>query len=193
LRHPGAILKAGTGLLLAALCAQPAFAAAPWSMDAQSSRLRFTAVQAGGEFDGEFRRFDAGIRFDPADLAGSRFTVTVDTASVDTKDADRDGILRGPEFFDVARWPSARFETTGFTALGATRFEASGRLTMRDVTREVRLPFEFVIDPGGGAASMKGGTRVQRLDFGIGQGEWQDTTWVGNEVGIAFELRLRKE
>jgi len=194
LRHPTRLLAVAAGLLVAGLLAPPsASAATSWTVDPAASRLRFTAVQAGGDFDGEFRRFEAAIHFEAADLPGSRFQVSVDTGSVDTKDADRDSILRGPEFFDVARWPTARFETTGFRALGPARYEATGKLTLRDVTREVRLPFEFVVDSDGESATMKGGTSIQRLDYGVGQGEWEDTTWVGNEVKIAFELRLRKE
>jgi len=182
------------GLLVATLLGPPsAIAATSWKTDTAASHLYFTAVQAGGDFDGEFRRFEAVIRFEAADLPGSRLQVSVDTGSVDTKEADRDSILRGPEFFDVARWPAARFETTGIRALDSTRFEATGRLTLRDVTREVRLPLEFVVAPDGKTAKMTGGTSIQRLDFGIGQGEWEDTTWVGNEVKINFELKLRRE
>ena len=109
---------------------------------------------AGGDFDGVFRRFAADIEFDPADLQGSRFRVEIDTTSADTGDADRDLALKGADFFAVERWPSARFSADRFVALGNGRFEALGRLTIRDRSREVRLPFSFKpVADGRGPAS----------------------------------------
>lgn len=168
-------------------------AATAWTTDTAGSRLDFTATQAGGEFDGSFRRFRAEITFDPADLAGSRFQVEIETASAATGDRDRDQTLAGGDFFAASRWPKARFEADRFIALGGDRYEARGRLTIRDVTREVRLPFRFQPAAGGAEAAMTGGTSIRRLDFGVGQGEWMDTALVGNEVRIRFALRLHRK
>ena len=80
-----------------------------------------------------------------------------------------------------------------FSAVQAgARFEAQGKLTIRDVTRPVRLPFTFVVAADGRTARLSGGTTIQRLDFGVGQGEWNDTTWVGNAVDIHFDLALTR-
>lgn len=168
-------------------------AATAWTTDSARSRLDFTATQAGGEFDGTFRRFRAEIAFDPADLAGSRFQVDIETASAATGDKDRDQTLAGSDFFAATRWPTARFEADRFVALGADRYEAHGRLTIRDVTREVRLPFRFQPAAGGAEAGLNGGTMIRRLDFGVGKGEWGDTTLVGNEVRIRFALQLHRQ
>lgn len=183
-------LAACAGLLLAVPGMSDA--ATAWTADPAGSRLDFTATQAGGEFDGAFRRFRAEIAFDPADLAGSRFQVEIETASAATGDKDRDQTLAGNDFFATTRWPTARFEADRFIALGGDRYEARGRLTIRDVTREVRLPFRFQPAAGGAEAGMRGGTTIRRLDYGVGQGEWGDTTLVGNEVRIRFELRLHR-
>jgi polyisoprenoid-binding protein YceI len=59
------------------------------------------------------------------------------------------------------------------------------------VTRDVRLRFTFKPGADGRTAVLAGGTTVQRLDYGVGQGEWTDTQWVGNEVRIRFELHLK--
>jgi polyisoprenoid-binding protein YceI len=134
--------------------------------DATRSRLEFTATQAGGDFDGAFGRFQAVIVFNPADLAHSRFRVEIDTASVDTGDKDRDDVLVGGDFFAVERWPKAGFEAARFVSLGGGRFEALGRLTIRDVTREIRLPFSFRPSTDGAQAGMAGGTTIRRLDYG---------------------------
>jgi polyisoprenoid-binding protein YceI len=176
-----------------ALADAPAnFAAQHWTSDSAHSQLTFAAKQAGARFEGRFATFDPQIDFDAANLAASRFVVTVTTGSADTRDKERDETLRGKDFFDVAKWPQARFETTGFTSAGRGRFEAQGKLTIRDVTRPVRLPFTFVAAGDGKTARMTGGTTIQRLDFGVGQGEWTDTTWVDNAVEIHFDLALSR-
>jgi polyisoprenoid-binding protein YceI len=163
-----------------------------WSTEPARSQLTFSAVQAGARFEGRFATFDPQIDFDAANLAASHFIVTVTTGSADTRDKERDETLRSKDFFDVAKWPEARFETTGFTSTGNGRFEAQGKLTIRDVTRPIRLPFTFAAAGDGRTARMSGGTTIQRLDFGVGQGEWTDTTWVGNAVEIHFDLALTR-
>lgn len=179
-----------SALLLATNLAQ---AAPGWVADAARSRLEFTGTLAGGTFDGSFGRFRPEIAFDPADLAASRFLVTIETGSADTLDADRDAILKGPEFFAVERWPTARFEATRFAMAGPGRYEAHGRLTLRDVTRDVTLTFDFTPAADGRTAGLAGGTSVRRLDFGVGQGEWRDTQWLGDEVSVRFRLMLQRK
>jgi polyisoprenoid-binding protein YceI len=174
------------------LCSGPALAAKSWSVDPAASQLVFVPKVAGGEFEGRFRRFDASIRFDPADLEHSSFEVDVDLAGADTGDAERDETLKGNEFFAVARWPHARFTTQRIRALGGGKFEAEGTLSVRDVTRKVAFPFEFKAAAGpGGNARMRGATTLKRLEYGVGQGEWKDTEWVADDVRLRFDLVLK--
>jgi polyisoprenoid-binding protein YceI len=177
------------GLLLAA----PAVAAPAWTMDQARSRLVFTATQAGGEFDGQFKRFQADIAFDPLDLPTSRFRVVIDTATADTGDPDRDAALRGPEFFASDRWATATYEAPRFAAAAGGQFVARGRLTIRGVARDVPVTFTFKPSADGRSATLTGGATIRRLDFGVGQGEWQDTQWVGNDVRIRFDLLLHRK
>jgi polyisoprenoid-binding protein YceI len=186
-------LPGAAWLAVLLLAATAAHAASAWTADPAHSRLEFTATLAGGDFDGAFRRFKADIDFDPADLAGSRFGVEIDTASADTGDAERDLALKGADFFAVERWPSAQFSAERFVALGNGRFEALGKLTIRDTTREIRLPFGFKPVTDDARAELAGGIAIRRLDYGVGQGEWQDTRWVGDEVRIRFTLQLLRK
>jgi len=180
-------------LAVSLFAASAAQSATVWVTDAARSRLGFTGTLSGGSFDGSFQRFQPEITFDPADLAGSRFRVSIETDSADTLDADRDTILKGREFFVVDRWPVARFEAERFSAAGPGRYTAQGKLTLRDVTRDVTLSFTFEPAADAGTAMLEGGTTVRRLDFGVGQGEWRDTRWVGDEVTIRFSLFLRRK
>lgn len=161
-------------------------AATPWRTDA-GSELRFRATQAGAEFEGRFARFSASIVFDEGDLAGSRFDVEIATASVETKDADRDSVLKDSDFFDAGKYPQARFVATKFRRV-ASGFVADGQLTLRGVTRPV--PVSFTFTRASGSATLAGTALLRRLDFGVGQGEWRSTDSVGNEVKVLFTLRL---
>jgi len=175
-----------------ALAAGPAWSATAWSSDPATGKLKFVATQAGGEFEASFKRFTPAVSFASDDLAHSRFTVEIDLSSTDTGEADRDNTLKGKDFFAVSQWPAAHFETQSFRATGTGAYEATGKLTLRNVTHEVRLPFTFKPAPDGLTAVLAGGTTIRRLDYGVGQGEWSDTEWVGNDVRIRFELHLKR-
>ena len=188
-------------VLAASLAAAPAPAApasttptpaTAWTTVAASSSIEFTATLAGGEFTGKFQRFVAAIAFDPANLAGSRFRVEIETGSADTADADRDVALAGNDFFAASRWPKATYEASQFAATGPGQYQARGKLTIRGIARDVPVTFTFKPAADGRSAILSGRASVRRLDFGVGQGEWQDTKWLGDEVRIRFELTLRK-
>jgi polyisoprenoid-binding protein YceI len=165
--------------------------ATAWTTVAAASSIEFTGTLAGGDFTGKFQRFVAAVAFDPANLAGSRFRVEIETGSADTADADRDVALAGDEFFAVSRWPKATYEASQFAAAGPGQYQARGKLTIRGIAREVPVTFTFKPSAAGRSATLSGRASVRRLDFGIGQGEWQDTKWLGDDVRIRFELTLK--
>ncbi len=157
----------------------------------EPARLDFEAVQAGAPFMGRFEQFRATIRFDGGDLNSSLFDVQIDTASIDTDYQERDEILRGREFFFVAKYPTARYRASRFQRLEDGRFAASGSLAIRGQHREVRVTFSFsgaVTDP---LRILTGQAILNRLDFGLGLGEWDNPKWLGHEVKVSFDLRLR--
>lgn len=180
-----------TGLLIAALAFAfgIALASAQWSVQPQQSTLTFVATQAGAKFQGAFDKFDANIVFDPQNLPASRFDVKIDMTSVNTRDGERDGIIKGADLFAVQRWPSGHYVADRFKGLGGGKYAATGKLTLRDVTRDV--PIRFTFTKGADGAWLKGSTVIKRLDFGIGQGEWRDTGTVGDEVEVRFALLLK--
>lgn len=177
-------------LIPTVLAVSLAYAATQWVMQPGQSTLTFTATQAGAPFEGKFEKFSADIRFDPADLTKSRFEVRIDLASVDSQDGERDDTLRGPDLFAVEKWPTATYVAERFEHKGGTKFGAHGRLTLRGVTREVPIEFTFETDKRG--AWLKGTGKLNRLDFGVGQGEWKDTESVANEVQVRYALLLTK-
>lgn len=175
--------------LTAGLAAVVALAAAQWSMQPKESKLTFVGEQAGAQFEGSFEKFTADISFDPKNLAASRFDVKIDTASVNTQDGERDTTIKSADLFDVKKFPSAQYVADKFTDKGGNKYSATGKLTLRNVTKDVPIDFTFETKDGG--AWLKGTAKIKRLDFGVGQGEWKDTSTVGNDVQVRFALRLK--
>jgi polyisoprenoid-binding protein YceI len=176
-------------LALALACALlPAAHADIRQADQTSGKLEFTATQAGAKFDGSFKRFHVQLDFDPAHPDHGTLDVTVDASSIDTQDGERDDILKSPDFFWVEKHPQAIFHATRFERAGSA-WRAPGELTIRGVKQTV--PVTFTLAAGSGPAAMKGSASLKRLAFGLGQGDWASTEWVGDDVNVRFELTLK--
>ncbi|RMF97624.1 MAG: polyisoprenoid-binding protein [Gammaproteobacteria bacterium] len=179
-------------LLLAFLATAPAVAC-DWLVVSGGSEVGFIAEQQGARFRGGFERFAAEVDFDPAAPTDGRIVGIVFTASVDTQNAERDDYLRSADWFASERWPEARFESRSIRAGDAPgRFVADGLLQIRDASREAAFVFDFQSAPGSEQARLEGHIDIQRLDYGVGQGEWRNTDWVGNDVRIEVRLELRR-
>ena len=181
-------LAATAAMLLAATVA--AAAVASYTSDPQQSRLEFVGVQAGAEFKGVFHKFTANVDFAPDTLPSSRIDVQIDMNSVDSLDKDRDSTIRGKDVFDVAHYPTAHYVTKSISK-GAAGFSAVGALTLHGVTKDVPIEFQFV--PGAAGAKLSGSAKLNRLDFGVGQGDWKSTETVGDAVKINFSLVLKSK
>lgn len=176
--------------LLASFDVMAATADAPaWTVDPTRSTLGFSSTQLGARFDGKFTRYAPDIVFDPGHLNASHIQVTVDLASATTGDAQRDTALPGADWFDISRYPQARFETTAIRGTGAGAYEAVGTLTLRGVTQALTVPLTFDITDN--TAHIKGDARLRRTVFGIGQGQWSNGQWVGLDVDIHVDLLAR--
>ncbi|HEY4942523.1 MAG TPA: YceI family protein [Rhizomicrobium sp.] len=171
------------------LFAAPA-AAATWKVDHAKSRLGFTVQWSGEALVATFKSWKADISFDPADLAHAKAVVTIDLASETSGSPDNDDGLQGSEGFATGQFPTAKFETTSFTAKGPNAYVATGRLALHGVTRAVTLPFTLTIT--GNTAHMTGKVVVLRTDFGLGTGEWAAPTPVTHEVTITVDLTATK-
>jgi len=185
---------ATSALVLTAVlaAAAPAMAApAPaWTVDKAASKVAFASTFDGEKFAGSFRRWDAQIRFDPKNLAGSSAVVSIDTASAVTGDADRDSALPDVKWFSAKAFPKASFRTTGFKALGGNRYQAVGSLTLRGVSKPVTLPFTLVIT--GAQAKMNAQLSISRLAFGVGQDEWKATSVIPDPVTVMIAVSARR-
>jgi polyisoprenoid-binding protein YceI len=185
-------------VLLAALGlagAGPAAAgpADPWVIDGANSKLAFETRQMGVPVKGTFGKFGGTIVLDPANLAGAKVDITVEVGSGATGTKDVDEAMTGPDLLAARKFPAARFVADKVSADGEGKYRAEGKLTIRDVSKDIALPFTLAIadDPakaGQLRATAKGRIDIRRLDYGVGQGDWKATDAVPNEVAIILEV-----
>lgn len=174
-----------TLLLALALATSPAFAAD--YVQQAGSTLAFAGKYQGDVFTGRFPTFTTRLSFDPKDLGGARLDVAIPLAGATTGNADYDGELLGGSFFDVAKFPQARFSATRFRALGGNRYAADGTLSLRGASKPVTL--EFTWTPGARPV-LAGKATVSRLAFGVGGGDWADTTLIPDAIAISTRVVL---
>ena len=177
-------------LLLVSLLAAAGARADCWKPVPEAKSLQFTGSQAGVPFPGEFKSYTALLCLDPKDPSKDRLEVQVDMDSVSTGLPEMDEAMRGEDFFDAARYPKAKFESDAIKPAGAGQYQVSGRLTVRDVTRSVSVPFTWTPAADGKLARLSARFTLLRLDYHVGQGQWADTQWVGDPVDLAFSVNF---
>lgn len=170
-------------ILLGVMRLQPAFAIER-SVDMAASSISARFTQIGVPVDAPFRKFSASVDHDPAKPAEARARIEIDTASFDIGDDDYNAEVRKPEWFDSARYPKANFVAAGLKPNGAGSFEASGKLSLKGRTIDLRLPVSLKSE--GGLNIYSGSVSISRKAFGIGGSGWDDT--VEDAVKISFRL-----
>ena len=176
-------LALGSAALLAA---QPAVA--QQKLVPAQSEVQFTARQMGVPLEGHFKKFDAQVSFDPAKLATSKIVFTVDTGSATMGSRETDAELPKATWFNVPQFPQATFQSSAIKALGAGKFEVTGKLSIKGLARDVVVPVTLVLN---GATTMAtGALPLKRLAFKIGENEWADTSMVADDVQVKFKLAL---
>ncbi|WP_303719240.1 YceI family protein [Brevundimonas naejangsanensis] len=164
--------------------------AAAWTVDKAASTIQFTGTHTGKAFTGRFEQWDAQVWFDPADLAGSKAVVTVQTGTARTGDATQEGSLPGAEWFDTSTYPTARFEATAFKALGGNRYEATGTLRIKTTTVPVVLPFTF--DEANGTATVAGKLELDRTALNMGMMSDAAGDWVSKAIGVEIKVKAAR-
>ncbi|MGB4056639.1 MAG: cytochrome b/b6 domain-containing protein [Alphaproteobacteria bacterium] len=166
-----------------------------WSIILADSTVGFEATQKGEAFTGKFTSFGGKIIFDPARLDEAYADIWIDIASIETGSLERDTEARGSQWFGTSEFPRAVFVADSFSENGPNQYIAHGALTIRGKVAKLDLPFTLQIKetPDGQMAFMQGEATLNRLDFGIGQGQWQATDTIGGDVKITISLRATAE
>jgi polyisoprenoid-binding protein YceI len=143
-----------------------------YTIDASHSRLGFVARHAMvSKVRGSFNDFAGTITIDGANPANSSAEVTIEAASIDTRNADRDAHLRSNDFFAMEDYPQLRFVSAAVEQLDDTRYRVTGDLTLRGVTKPVTIDLDYTgvaVDPFGNTrVGFEGATTVNRKDWGV--------------------------
>lgn len=147
---------------------------------------------------GRFADVRGTIRLNGDDLTHASVEAEMATASIDTRQEQRDTHLRSPDFFDVEKYPTITFRSTRVETIKGDRYRVTGDLTIRDVTREVVLEATDEgrgKDPwGGDRLAFSARTSIDRRDFGLTWNQALETggVLVGNEIKISIDVQAVK-
>jgi polyisoprenoid-binding protein YceI len=169
-----------------------------WKIDPAHSAAHFSVRHLMiSNVRGEFTKMSGSALINAIDPTKSSVDITIEAASVNTREPQRDEHLRSADFFDVAKYPTLTFRSKRIEPLGAEEFKLTGDLTIHGVTKEVTLAIEgptpSIKDPWGNVrAGITGSAKVNRKDFGL---VWNALTEaggvvVGDEVKITIEAEL---
>ena len=118
-----------------------------YNIDTQHSAAQFKVRHMMiANVKGEFDKVSGSVEYDPANLAASKVEVTIDVASISTRETDRDNHLKSPDFLDVAQFPTITFKSTSVAAAGGGEYKVTGDLTIHGVTKSVVLAVESISD-----------------------------------------------
>jgi polyisoprenoid-binding protein YceI len=170
-----------------------------WQIDSSHSYIQFSARHMMiSKVRGSFESFSGTVNFDEKNPVNSTVDIAVDLASINTRDAQRDGHLKSPDFFDVESHPTMRFVSTRVEQMDANNGRLIGDLTIKGVTHEVALDVEYA-----GVAKSPWGTEsagfsatgsLNRKDWGLNWNQALETggVLVGDKINIEIELELVK-
>jgi polyisoprenoid-binding protein YceI len=171
-----------------------------YALDTAHTRIGFVARHAMvTKVRGAFNEFTGTAHIDGENPSRSSVQVTIQAASIDTRNADRDAHLRSNDFLQMDDFPQITFRSTEVTESGEDTFDVAGDLTIKGVTRRVTVPFTFegqATDPFGNArVGFEGSTTISRKDFDITWNATLETggVLVGDKVVLEFEISAIKQ
>lgn len=165
-----------------------------WTVDKVHSNVKFTVSHmVVSEVEGSFKMFDGSLVASKADLSDAVVNFTVDVASINTDNGMRDDHLKGDDFFNVEKFPKMTFVSKSMKPLGGNKYQLTGDLTIRDVTKPVTFDVTYggQINTGKGVkAGFKAKTTIDRLAFGQ---KFNPAIEAGPVVGKDVEITILAE
>lgn len=170
-----------------------------WTFDTAHSRIYFDIRHTYATVRGEFNDFSGSFSMDPESHTVISVNMAVRVESVDTGIQQRDDHLKTADFFDVDKYPLMTFESKHVRHISGDKYQITGDLTVKDVTREVTVPFTFLgmkdnpMDPKQMVAGYEGNFTLDRLAYNVGSGNFFEMGAVGREVNIILTFELLKD
>ncbi len=175
-------------------------AADTYTVDGVHSSIGFTVKHMMvAKVNGVFGDFQSDIKFDPSDLAGSKFDFVIKAASIDTRNDARDTHLKSADFFDAQKYPTITFKTKKVEKTGEGVYAVTGDLTMKAVTKEIVIPVTVdgpVFNPMAKAdgIGIEANFKVNRQDYGVSWNKTLDNggVVVADDVAVSVNLEAHK-
>ncbi|AXN38735.1 YceI family protein [Peribacillus butanolivorans] len=171
-----------------------------WAIDPTHSAIEFSVKHMMiAKVKGSFNKFEANISANPSDLTTAEIDFTVDVASIDTRNADRDNHLRSADFFDVEKNPTLTFKSTKIVKTGDDEYDVTGDVTLNGFTNEETFAITFEgqgKDPWGNEkAGFSGKGKVKRSDYGLTYNAALETggVLIGDQITLTIEIEAAKE
>jgi polyisoprenoid-binding protein YceI len=150
------------------------------------AKITFQIKNLGINTNGFFGNMQANIQFDPAALATSAIEATTDVNSINTDNDTRDEHLRSDEFFDAAKYPKITMKSVSFKHKSGNNYTGQFNLTIKNHTKAFEIPFTYITT--GNGATFKGGFKLNRLDFSVGD----KSLVLSNDVTVSIEIETAK-
>lgn len=174
--------------------------ATTWKIDPAHSTAEFKVRHMMiANVSGYFSSISGALFLDKSDLGNSRVEGSIEAASIETRDAQRDAHLKSADFFDVEKFPALRFKSTGTSVVKDGELSVEGNLTIHGVTRKVRFAVEGPTPPsrdpwGNTRIAVSAVTKINRKDFGLTWNAALETggVLVGDEVTVTLEVEFVK-
>ena len=173
-------------ILAAIVVALPAFA--QQKVIREKSSIRFVTKQMNVPVEGQFKKFDATVEFDPAKPEATKAKFEVELASIDLGNEEGETEAKRKLWLNVDGFPKAAFVAATVKSLGPGRYEASGPLTIKGTTRNIVAP--FTMTEATGVRLVEGQFTLKRLQYKIGEGQWSDTDTVADDVLVRFRFAI---
>ena len=170
-----------------------------WTLDPTHSEIGFSVKHMMiSKVKGGFDKFDAKIVADPTDLTTAEIEFTIDVASIDTRNEDRDNHLRSADFFDVEKYPTLTFKATNIEKTDDDEYAVTGNVNLHGVTRQETFNITFEgqgKDPWGNEkAGFSGKSKIKRSDYNLTWNAALETggVLVGDQITINLEIQAVK-
>ena len=154
----------------------------------ERSAIRFATKQMNVPVEGQFRRFDGAVFFDPVKPSLIKAEFTVDLASIDLGNEEGETEVKRKLWLDTNAFPTAKFTAASVKPFGNNKFEAAGSLTIKGITHDVTAP--FTVTEANNFRTVEGQFPLKRLQYKVGEGPWSDTDTVADEVIVRFRFTV---
>ena len=179
----------GAAIAMALLTANAVVAQTPTQkLITDQSTVSFVSKQMGVPVEGKFNKVDAAIAFDPKKPEASKIQVVMDINSAVIGDAETVRELRKAAWFDAIKFPIATFTSTSVKSLGSNKFDVAGSLVIKGNAKTVSTV--VTLSQKAGVTLVEGLMPIKRLDFKLGDGDWNDVSLVADEVVIKIRLAV---